>query len=50
MAFQGGPTNERVRRARDHSQALSPAAAFLFILYFICYLDRINVGFAALTR
>ena len=22
---------------------------FCFILYFICYLDRVNVGFAALT-
>ena len=22
---------------------------FCFILYFICYLDRVNIGFAALT-
>jgi len=22
---------------------------FCFVLYFICYLDRVNVGFAALT-
>jgi ACS family tartrate transporter-like MFS transporter len=22
---------------------------FWFVLYFICYLDRINIGFAALT-
>ena len=22
---------------------------FCFILYFICYMDRVNVGFAALT-
>ena len=22
---------------------------FCFVLYFICYLDRVNIGFAALT-
>jgi hypothetical protein len=22
---------------------------FCFLLYFICYLDRVNIGFAALT-
>jgi len=40
--------NESVERATIRKLYLR-LLPFLFILYFICYLDRINVGFAALT-
>src|SRR5215469_8010913 len=31
-------------------QVYSRLLPFCFLLYFICYLDRVNIGFAALTR
>ena len=33
----------------DHEEGLFKVVPFCFLLYFICYLDRVNVGFAALT-
>jgi hypothetical protein len=36
-------------RTADHGQGLYAVIAFCFVLYFICYLDRVNIGFAALT-
>jgi hypothetical protein len=28
----------------DHEEGLPAVTAILFVLYFICYLDRVNIG------
>ena len=39
------PAIERQTMAKVYLRLLP----FCFVLYFICYLDRVNIGFAALT-
>jgi MFS transporter, ACS family, tartrate transporter len=47
--FLKGGDPDYVNRTADHEEGLPAPAAVLLCLYFICYLDRVNIGFAALT-
>src|SRR5438128_6072915 len=45
MAMQSASAIERQTMRKVYLRLLP----FCFVLYFICYLDRVNIGFAALT-